>query len=134
VASRTLPFTGCKIEGIGLTAIAARWLTADVTTEGFLRGGDSVIAGGPYLICPHAKKPGLKTMLNQRLIQAGANIVRSAYNASVIATENQLTAEQVQGFTDPALDLIPFVAAGDSHVDYIVIDGQMYLSIKVSKM
>lgn len=136
VASRTLPFTGCKIEGIGLTAIATRWLTADVTTEGFLRGGDSVLAGGPYLICPPAKKPGLKAMLNQRLIQAGANIVKSAYSTAVMTAENQLTAEQIQGFVDPGLDIIPFVGGSpDSHVDYVVLpDGQLYLSIKVSKM
>jgi hypothetical protein len=35
---------------------------------------------------------------------------------------------------DPALDLIPFVGGGDSRVDYIVVDGNLYLEIKVSKM
>ncbi len=134
VASRTLPFTGCRIEGLGLSSIAGRWVTGDVTTEGKLRAGDSITAGGPYLICPHAKKPGLKTLLNQRLIQAGVNIVKAAHDASIIAAENQLTAEQVQGFVNPALNLTPFVAGGDSHVDYVITDGQLYLSVKVSKM
>jgi hypothetical protein len=135
MASVILPFTGCRIEGLGLTSIAGRWLTGDVTTEGKLRAGDSITAGGPYRICPHAKKPGLKTLLNQRLIQAGVNIVKAAHDASVIAAENQLTAEEVQGLVDPGLDLIPFVGnSPDSHVDYIVVDGQLYLSIRVSKM
>lgn len=38
------------------------------------------------------------------------------------------------GFVDPVLDLIPFVAAGDSHVDFIVDKGVLYLEIKISKM
>ena len=67
--------------------------------------------------------------------QAGAAIVRSSYNPTVIAVQNQLTAEQVQGFVNPALDLVPFVAAGDSHVDYILgLNDQLILEIKVSKM
>lgn len=76
IETRTLPFTGYRPSGLGLTAIASYWLTADVTTEGFLRSGDKVLEGGPYRVCPIAKKPGLKTMLNQRLIQAGATIVK----------------------------------------------------------
>jgi hypothetical protein len=133
-AARVLPFVGYRPSGLGLTAIASYWLTGDVTTQGFLRGGDTVLEGGPYRICPQAKKPGLKVMLNQRLVQAGAAIVKSGMDAAVIAYQNQLTNEQVQGFTDPALDLIPFTAGGDSKVDFIVIDGRLYLEIKVSKM
>jgi hypothetical protein len=134
VAKRTLPLTGTKIEGRGLSSLAALWLTDDPITAGELRAADEIIAGGPYLVCPDSKKPGLKTMLNQRLIQAGAVIVKSGFNAAVILKQNQLTAEQVQGFVDPALDLIPFVAGGDSHVDFIYEAGVFYLEIKVSKM
>jgi len=134
VARRTLPFTGSKMQGRGISPLAAMWLTADPITEGELRAGDDIIAGGPYLISPESKKPGLKTLLNQRLIQAGAIIVKSDFDPAVIAKQNQLTAEQVQGFVNPALDLVPFVAAGDSHVDYIVDKGVFYLDIKVSKM
>jgi hypothetical protein len=133
-AERTLLFTGARVEGLGLAPIAARWLTGDPTVEGYLRGGDEVYEGGPYLVTSHEKKPALKAMLTQRLIQVGATIVKSAYDAGLISAMNQTTCEEVQGFVDPVLDLIPFVAAGDSRVDYIVVDGQLYLEIKVSKM
>jgi hypothetical protein len=134
VAKRTLPLTGSKIEGRGLSALAGLWLTNDPITEGELRAADEIIAGGPYKICPDSKKPGLKAMLAQRLTQAGAVIVKSGFNAAVIAKQNQLTCEQVQGFVDPALDLIPFVATGDSYVNFIYEAGVFYLEIKVSKM
>lgn len=134
IATRLLPFTGYRASFLGLCGIACLWLTARSTTEGFLRGGDTVLEGGPYLICPATKQSGLKAMLNQRLIQAGATIVKSGLDAATIAAQNQLTAEQIQGFTDPSLDLIPFVGSGDSHVDYVVDNGILYLDIQVSKM
>ncbi len=134
IAAKALVFAGYRAAGLGLAPIATKWLTGDVTTEGHLRAGDEILEGGPYLVSSEAKKPGLKAMLNQRLIQAGIIILKAGLDSTVISTQNQLTAEQVQGFVDPALDLIPFVAAGDSKVDYIVVDGRLYLEIKVSKM
>jgi hypothetical protein len=134
VANRTLLFTGTKREERGPAPIAALWLTGDPITLGLLRKSDTILEGGPYLVASETKKPGLKAMLNQRLIQAGVEIIKSSFDTAIMAAQNQLTAEQVQGFVDPALDLIPFVGAGDSHVDYIVVDGNLYLDIKVSKM
>ena len=133
--AKTLMLTGSKIEGRGITSLAGLWLTADPITEGELRSADEIITGGPYLICPRTKKPGLKVLLNQRLLQAGLNIIKSGFNPTVMAKQNQLIAEQVQGFVDPGLDLIPFVGGSpDSHVDFIVDKGILYLEIKVSKM
>ncbi|MFC1525114.1 hypothetical protein ACFL5I_01865 [Planctomycetota bacterium] len=134
LAARTLGFTGTRFEAYGVGPLAALWLTNDLMVLDHLRGGDQIIEGGPYLICPKTKRPGLKTLLNQRLIQAGAIIVKSNFDAAVMAKQNQLTCEQIQGFTATPLDLIPFVAGGDSHVDYIVDKGVFYLEIKVSKM
>jgi len=134
IADRTLPFTGIKAEGLGLAAIAALWLTGNKTSEGYLRAGDTLLEGGPYLISPHEKKPGLKAMLTQRLVQVGANILKCEFVPAVMSALNQTTCEMIQGFTDPALDLIPFVAGGDSHVDYILVDGVLKLDIQVSKM
>lgn len=134
IAERTLAFTGSKLEGLGITALATLWLTGDPTTEGHLRAGDIIVAGGPYKVCPDAKKPGLKAMLNQRLIQAGTTIVKAEFAPAVIARQNQLTCEQVQGFVDTTLNLAPFTVGGDSRVDYIVEDGVMYLEVKVSLM
>ena len=134
IAQGALLFTGTRRGERGPAPIAAFWLTGDPITLRLMRAGDTIIEGGPYLVASETKKPGFKAMLNQRLIQAGVEIIKSAMDATVIATQNQLTCEQIQGFTDPSLDLIPFVAAGDSHVDYIVEDGNLYLDIKVSKM
>jgi len=135
IAAGALLFTGTKRGERGPAPIAALWLTGDPITLRLMRAGDTIIEGGPYLVCPETKKPGLKAMLNQRLIQAGIEIIKSGFNAAVITAQNQLTAEQVQGFVDPGLDLIPFVGGSpDSHVDYIVVDGNLYLEIKVSKM
>lgn len=135
IAARTLPFTGTKRGGRGVAPIAARWLTADPIATGLLRPSDEVLEGGPYLVCPREKMAGLKAMLNQRLIQAGATILKSGLVTAVITAENQQTAEQVQGFVDPTLGLVPFTAGGDSCVDFFVdANGQLYLRVKVSKM
>jgi hypothetical protein len=135
IAAGALLFTGTKRGERGPAPIAALWLTGDPITLRLMRAGDTIIEGGPYLVCPETKKPGLKAMINQRLIQAGVEILKSGMDAAVITAQNQLTAEQVQGFVDSGLDLIPFVGnSPDSHVDYIVQDGNLYLDIKVSKM
>lgn len=135
VAERTLPFTGTGVNGRGPAPLATLWLTGNPTVVGMLRHSDRVLEGGPYLVAPKRKRSGLKAMLNQRLIQAGITIIKSNFDLGVIARQNQLTDEQVQGFVDPALDLIPFTAGGDSHVDYILGENkQLYLEIKVSKM
>ena len=135
IAAGALLFTGTKRGERGPAPIAALWLTGDPITLRLMRAGDTIIEGGPYLVSPETKKPGLKAMLNQRLIQAGVEIIKSGFDAAVITAQNQLTAEQVQGFVNPGLDLIPFVGgSADSHVDYIVQDGNLYLDIKVSKM
>jgi hypothetical protein len=133
-ARNLLLLTGLRRGERGPAPIAALWLTGDPTTLRLMRSGDTIIEGGPYLVSSESKKPGFKAMLNQRLIQAGVEIIKSGFDSAVILAQNQLTTEQVQGFVDPALDLIPFVAAGDSKVDYIVVDGNLYLEIKVSKM
>ena len=135
MAKRVLPFTGLGVEGRGPAPKAALWLTGNQKVNRMLTAGDTVLEGGPYLVCPRAKIPGLRAMLVQRLIQAGNNIIKANYDAAVITAENQKTAEELQGFVDPALDLVPFTAGGDSHVDYIVGENQqLYLEIKVSKM
>jgi hypothetical protein len=135
ISTRVLPFTGLTVEGRGAAPKAVLWLTGNQKVIRSM-GGDQILEGGPYLVCPRAKIPGLRAMLNQRLIQAGNTIVKSNYDSAVMAAENQKTAEEVQGFVDPGLDLIPFVGGSpDSHVDYIKGENQqLYLEIKVSKM
>ena len=135
MSTRVLPFTGLKVEGRGPAPKAALWLTGNQKVIRMMGGGE-ILEGGPYLVCPRTKIPGLRAMLVQRLIQAGNNIIKANYDSAVMAAENQKTAEEIQGFVDPGLDLIPFVGGSpDSHVDYILGENkQLYLEIKVSKM
>jgi len=134
ISTRVIPFTGLRVEGRGPAPKAALWLTGNQKVIRQM-AGDQIHEGGPYRICPRTKIPGLRAMINQRLIQAGNNIVKANYDPAVMAAENQRTAEQVQGFVDPALNLTPFVAGGDSKVDYILGENnQLYLEIKVSTM
>lgn len=108
LAERTLPLTGIKVEGRGLVALAAMWLTGDKRVEGMLRPGDDIVFGGAYRICPLKKRFQLRAMLTSQLIYVGAELIKADFLASLRTTLNQLTAEVIQGFTDPGLDLIPF--------------------------
>lgn len=134
MAKRTLSLVGTKFLERGPASIAGLWLTDDPKTMRVLRGSDDLIAGGPFMICSPTKKASLKALLNQRLVQAGIAIINSNYDASVMSRHNQLTAETIQGMVYPPLDLIPFVAGGDSHVDYVMYHSEMFLEIKISKM
>jgi len=134
VAERTLPFTGTKIEGRGCAPIAALWLVADVRVLDYLRAGDKVIAGGPYRVCLADAVAGFKTALNQRLIQAGAAIVKSNFDASVTTAQNDRINHLVQSLIDPGLGLTPFSTGGISHVDYITKDKQLFLEIQVDRI
>lgn len=132
VAERTLAFTGTKIEGRGLAPITALWLVNDVRVLDYLRAGDEILAGGPYLICPPGIKPALKAALNQRLIQAGAGIIKSEGATGAITGNNDRTNQIVQGFVDSSLGLEPFTTGGLSHVDFVVESGQLFLDVQVS--
>jgi len=134
VAERSLPFTGTKIEGRGCAPIAALWLVKDVRTLDWLRAGDKVLEGGPIIICAPQEPSGFKSALTGRLIQAGAAIVKSNYDAAVMASQNDRTNNLVQHFLDPGLGLNPFATGGPSHVDYIMEHDQLFLEIQVDRV
>ncbi len=131
--ARSLPFTGTKIEGRGCAPIAALWLVNDLRVLDYLRAGDQLIEGGPFLVTIPSNVPSLKTALNQRLIQGGATIVKSDYNPTSITAQNDLTNRLIQGFIDPALMILPFGTGAASHADYIMEDGQLFLDVMVSR-
>lgn len=135
VAARTLRITGSRAESLGIAGIVPLWLTNDPTVESYLRGGDEVKAGGPYLITSAAKRAAFKAMLAGQLVFVGIQIIKSELDPTIMSTLNQLLAEQVQGFVDPSLDLQPFVAGGSSHIDYVndAVKG-LILSVKATKM
>jgi len=135
VARWTIPFTGVSVENRGPAPMAVFWLVGDPKVVGWLRPIDRVLEGGPYRICVPTKSRGLKAMLLQQLVKAGVTMIKANFVPTVMTKVNQLTNEQVQGFVDPALSLVPFTAGGDSKVDYILDENkQLYLEIKVSKM
>ena len=134
VQERLIAFTGTKIEGRGPVTIAGMWLTNDLTVLGSLRGGDKIKEGAPILISPPAQRGSFKVSLNQRLIQAGALIAKSGFQADIIEQQNDQTNQLVQGFVDAKLKLVKFTTAGDSHVDYLMgKDSQLYLDVQVSQ-
>jgi len=134
VAERTLPMTGDRQEGLGPAAIAGYWLVGDKRTEQHLRGGDQVLAGGPYRIIRDDMDPAFKAALAGRIIQAGANIIKMERDLATRTRQNGLTNLLVQGFVNPALGLEPFGTGGPSHVDFIIDNDELYLEIQVSRV
>jgi len=132
VSERTLPFTGTKIEGRGCAPIGANWLVKDSRVLDWLRAGDEVLEGGPYLVTFADQVPTLKAALTGRLIQAGAAIVKSSNNPLVMAAQNDRINHLVQSFVDPGLGLMPFATGALSHVDYILDHDQLFLEIQVN--
>jgi len=129
---RNLAFTGTKIEGKGCAPLAAFWLVKDRTVQDYLRAGDKMQAP-PFMICLPEDVPSLKATLTSRLVQAGASIVKAEYDRDIMKHQNDRTNRIVQGFVDPALNLLKFETGGDSHVDYIRIDDQLFLEVKVTQ-
>ncbi len=78
--------------------------------------------------------PSFKAALIGRLTQAGAAIVKSSYNPTVMAAQNGRINHLVQSLVDPALGLMPFATGALSHVDYIRDHGQLYLEIQVNQI
>ena len=133
-AKRTLPFTGVKIEELGPAPIAVRWLVGEAKVVGKLRNADKVLEGGPFLITNKRERSALKTALMQRLVQAGAAIIRANFSSAVIAAQNDLINNLVQHFLDPGLGLNPFAAGGPSHVDYVMEHTDLWLDIQVDRV
>jgi hypothetical protein len=133
-AKRTLAFTGVKIEELGPAPIAGRWLVGDNLVVGKLRQADKVLEGGPYLITSVKDRSSFKAMLIQRLVQAGAAIIRANFSSTVISSHNGQTNHLVQSLVDPALGLMPFATGGLSHVDYVMEHDDLWLEIQVNQI
>jgi len=134
VSERTMPFTGSKIEGRGCVPIATHWLVKDKRILDWLRAGDSVIEGGPFLVTLPTEISTFKSALTSRLIQVGASIVKSNYSPTVMASQNDRANRLVQSLIDPALGLTPFATVGLSHVNYIRDNDQLFLEIQIDQI
>jgi len=134
MAERSLPFTGTKIEGRSCVPIAVHWLVKDKRVLDWLRAGDSLIAGTPYLVTAPNQIPEFKAALTGRLIQAGATIVKSNFDSAVMADQNARINHLVQSLINPGLGLTPFATGGLSHVDYIMDHDQLYLEVQIDQI
>ncbi len=132
-AKTVLAFAGTKREGLGPAPKAAAWLTGDMKIVGAMVGGDEILEGGPFLVTTAEKAPGLRSVINQRLIQAGVIITDCANDLIIMKQQNDTTNETIQGFVDKKLKLEEFATGGDSHVDYFVKDGLLFLDVQVSQ-
>ncbi|MBI4833928.1 MAG: hypothetical protein HY811_03800 [Planctomycetes bacterium] len=134
MAARTLMFTGTRAEGLGIAPLVALWLTADSIVEGILQSSDKLIAGNPFCLTKLRRKGSFKAAINQRIIQAGSAIVKSAYGQDIIKVQNDETNEMVQGFVDPALNLYPFETGGKSFINFANDPVKLfYLEMKVTQ-
>jgi hypothetical protein len=126
--------TGTRVEALGPAPLAALWLTGDRKALDSLRPGDELKEGGPYMICQISDRPSLKTMLNQRLIQAGVSIIKANYQPAEMVIQNDRINHLVQSVVDPGLGLTPFATGGMSHVDFVLIHNRPYLEVQVNQI
>jgi hypothetical protein len=134
ISERTLPFTGTKLEGRGCVPIAAHWLVNDKRVADWLRAGDELLEGGPYLVTFPNQVPSFKAALTGRLTQAGAAIVKGNFDPTVMAAQNTRINHLVQSLIDPGLGLTPFATGGISHVDYVRDHDQLFLEVQVDQI
>jgi hypothetical protein len=128
-----LAFTGTRLEGKGPAPKAASWLSGDMKIVGDMTGGDEILEGGPFLVTTSEKASGLRSSINQRLIQAGVIITDCAFDETIMKLQNDLTNDTIQGFVDKKLKLEEFTTGGASHADYFVRDGLLFLDVQVSQ-
>jgi hypothetical protein len=128
-----LALSGTKRDGKGPVPKIVAWLAGDMKIVGELVAGDEVKEGGPVLVTTPEKAPGLRSVINQRLNQAGVIIADCAGDKTIMKSQNDLTNDTIQGFVDKKLHLVDFTTGGDSHVDYFVQDGLLCLDVQVSQ-
>lgn len=117
---KVIALTGSPRYGRGPAAMACLWLTNDTIAEGEVHGGYQILEGGPFLITTLEIRPAFKSALNARLIQAGATIIETKNDPVIMKRQNDITNRIVNGFVDPALNLVPFATGGPSRIDYIL--------------
>jgi hypothetical protein len=124
-----LAITGALVElGKGLVGLAVFWMAGDPTTQRHLRGDDKLIAGGPLNISIHS--PTFKAALTQRLTQSARTLMIANWHPKNIKDENDLNNLIIRRLQKDIY--VPFETGGPSHCDWIVVDGRIYLEIKVS--
>jgi hypothetical protein len=132
-AKIVLALVGTRREGLGPVPKAVSWLTGEMKIVGAMTGGDEILEGGPFLVTTPEKAPGLRSAINQRLIQAGVIIMDCAFDETIMKLQNDLTNDIIRGYVDKKLKLEEFATGGSSHADYFVKDGLLFLDVQVSQ-
>jgi len=130
-AQLNLPFSGYGKQIRGLAPFAAKWLTGDKTVLSLLTPEDIGWKGGPILITNPDRAGDFRNKLIWRLSQAGARIVKAGFHPDVLQVENDLTNQLVNQYVRS--NIVPFAQGGDSHIDFIRLNGRLYLDIQVAQ-
>ncbi|MDI6733305.1 MAG: hypothetical protein QME51_05500 [Planctomycetota bacterium] len=133
VTSGVLRFTGDKIRGRGPAATAPYWMTNYNKAESMLRDVDILIEGAPYDISKAGQRPTFRTAIQQKLIQAGMQIVQSGYLAAVITAQNTIIKDILNSLYDPTKCAV-FAVADDpatSFCGYVKTGDNFILNVRV---
>jgi len=132
-AQISMPFEGYGTEVRGVASFAARWLSGDETAKALITDRDKVLAGGPVLITTEERASNFRNKFIQRIKEAGSPIMTSLhFDSEVLQAENDKTNELVNKFL--ADGFAKFSTGGESHTDFMVIDGKLYLEIQISRI
>ena len=135
VSETTLALTGLKSLESGPARIAVYWLTGDPKARGLMRPADhEVEPSQPFNITTATQRNSLRALLFSRLVQSGMAILHANFDTTVISDMNALDNHLAQSLVDSSLGLTPFASGGVSHLDFVVENGQLFLSIKVSQI
>ena len=130
-----LALTGIKSLESGPVRIAVFWLSGDSRARGLLRPADRTVEPSePFNITTPEQRNSLRALLLARLVQSGAAILHAQLDPAVVTEMNTVDNHLAQSMVDPGLGLMPFATEALSHLDYIVENGQLFLSVKVSQV
>ncbi|MBI4712030.1 MAG: hypothetical protein HY762_01785 [Planctomycetes bacterium] len=132
VARKVLGFSGMRSTGLGCSVQVIRWLDGESTIA---KGTTVQIEqGGPMIIAQMSLRSSFRSVLEQRLNQAGAAVMRADFTAGEMKRQNDITNDLMNAMSNPGLNLVPFATGGDSRVDYIQDEaGILYVHVKVSQ-
>jgi hypothetical protein len=135
VIKSTMRFSGDKVRGRGVTAIAGYFLAGDKRTVGMLPPGAQITNGGPIDVTRRGLKSALKAGLVPKLVQAGTMISSAKYDAAVVLEQNTEINEIIKSVQDPAYaEFKPVVSDDNSYCLYIVEGANMWLEIQVVRL
>ncbi|MDI6787902.1 MAG: hypothetical protein QME51_05985, partial [Planctomycetota bacterium] len=133
VTEGVLRFTGDKIRGRGPAVIAPYWMTDYAKAEAMLREGDVAIEGAPYNIAYNGQRTAFRAAIQQKLIQAGMQILHSDFNTAMIDAQNSVIRDILNNNSDP-VKRVAFVYPYDpasSFCGYVSNGPVFYLKVRI---